>query len=431
MELLTLAEIDAELAQRGRELDKISATLLELDEHPGLVLLRGYPPAGVTATRWEPMRSALEGLWEDFGRVRTILDRARAIRAGKHRLSDAERAEVTGLLRDRAFEVARDPIPMSQRSLTGPAEKVRYVGLADTLDRMRAAYPRLAEFLDEVDAINSRVLSGLSPVQAQLDRLAGSSERAAGILADVADLLGLSATDPLSLTLPEIDTRIAALRARVTREADALAEALALASDWPAAIAETRSALDELGRLRERAAELRVEAETKIHTVPLPVRVDETPGLAAELSALALGSSGAPPQSGIGRTDPTVVHTFSVADIPAPPAGPGAPVRPSAPVRDATALLALRRRIAAAAAMLGGDLDLAQGLLDRRAELRGRLAAYEAKSARIGVGEDPDVLASSRVARDLLAHRPCDLAAATRAILDYQQAVARAAGRGA
>ena len=69
------------------------------------------------------------------------------------------------------------------------------------------------------------------------------------------------------------------------------------------------------------------------------------------------------------------------------------------------------------------DEQLAQGLLDRRSELTGRLTAYQAKAARLGLGEDPDLLASSRIAAGLLSRRPCDLRAVTRAITDYQQMI--------
>ena len=68
--------------------------------------------------------------------------------------------------------------------------------------------------------------------------------------------------------------------------------------------------------------------------------------------------------------------------------------------------------------------QLAQGLLDRRTELKGRLKAYEAKAARLGLAEDPDLLSSRRIATGLLSRRPCDLRAVTRAIVDYQQMLA-------
>jgi hypothetical protein len=88
---------------------------------------------------------------------------------------------------------------------------------------------------------------------------------------------------------------------------------------------------------------------------------------------------------------------------------------------DPAALLSLRRRIEAALRVAREDEELAQGLLDRRSELKGRLTVYQAKAARLGLGEHPDLLASGRIASGLLSRRPCDLRAVTRAITDYQQ----------
>ncbi|MGH3881629.1 MAG: hypothetical protein ACRDSK_31790, partial [Actinophytocola sp.] len=61
------------------------------------------------------------------------------------------------------------------------------------------------------------------------------------------------------------------------------------------------------------------------------------------------------------------------------------------------------------------------GLLDRRAELRGRLEAYRVKAARLGYGEDLALEKLHLRAQELLFTAPCDLAAATRALNRYQQ----------
>jgi hypothetical protein len=406
--ILSVAQIDTELAARGREVDAITATLLELDKHPGLTLVRGYPPTGVTATRWEPVRQMLDLMWEDFGRLQSILEQARAVRARRNKLTDTDRTELTRLLRERPYEVSRIPIPLGQRSLTGPNEQVLFVGIAETLDRMRTTFPTIADFLDAVDAINSRVLSGLTPIQAQLDQCgaditagrgaditvgrAGSTAELRAIADGVADLLSRSATDPLALTPADIDTRIAALADRLRRQAEALAELWALVADWPAAIADTRSRIDELRAIQDRAAGVRGEAQRKIRTAPLPVHPDRSPALYAESAALATG--------------PATTGTDA-----------------------AMALLELRRRIAVAIDAARADLQLAQGLLDRQAELRGRLAAYQAKAARLGVSEDQEVLSANRIAAGLLSGRPCDLAAVTRAIVDYRQVITEKSGR--
>ncbi|RJO78410.1 hypothetical protein D5S18_05820 [Nocardia panacis] len=377
---LTLTEIDRELATRTEEIDRVAATLLDLDKHPGLTLLRRFGPTGATLARWEPIRAALDLMWEDFGRMRAILDQAAATRGGKHRLTEPERAELTRLLRGRPHEAARTPIPLARRTVDGPSETVLFVGLADTLDRMRAYFPEIAEFLDEVDAANTRAGTGLAPLQERLDRL---GHPLPALSAEIADLLARSATDPLSLT--DIETRVAALTDRLSREAALLAELEALRADWPAAHAATATRLTALAAAVERAHQARIEAEHTIRTGPLPTHPDPTPGLRTELAAL---------------THP-----------------------------DAAALLALRRRIDAALAEADHDCELARGLLERRRELRGRLGAYQVKAARLGVGEDRDVLASHRIAQGLLARTPCDLAAVTRAVADYQQVIGAKSGR--
>ncbi len=135
----------------------------------------------------------------------------------------------------------------------------------------------------------------------------------------------------------------------------------------------------------QRAAQVRAHAEQAVLAGPIPVHTDAEPALRAELQSI---------------TTP-----------------------------DPAALLSLRRRIEAALRGAREDEELAQGLLDRRSELKGRLTAYEAKAARLGLGEDPDLLASNRIAAGLLSRRPSDLRAVTRAITDYQQLLVEKRGK--
>jgi hypothetical protein len=67
--------------------------------------------------------------------------------------------------------------------------------------------------------------------------------------------------------------------------------------------------------------------------------------------------------------------------------------------------------------------ELAAGLLERRDELRGRLGAHLALAVRLGIAEDAVIAARHRVAHDLLWTKPCDLGAATRALVTFQQSV--------
>ncbi|MGH3753817.1 MAG: hypothetical protein ACRDRP_14180, partial [Pseudonocardiaceae bacterium] len=92
-------------------------------------------------------------------------------------------------------------------------------------------------------------------------------------------------------------------------------------------------------------------------------------------------------------------------------------------------LAGLRAAAADAAAELRAAHGRATGLQDRRAELRGRFEAYRAKATRLGHAERPDALALDDRIRQLLWARPCDLAAATRALAAYQRLVRSGTGR--
>ena len=372
--VLSADEIDREIDSRTKEVAAMSTTLVELDNHPGLQHVRRYAPTGVTAQRWVAVEKSLAELWDDLGRMTSVLESVRTARSGDSRLDYDERAELTRLLREPSLEVSRHRVPFAERMITDPGETVVYVGLADTAGRMRAAYPAVAEFLDHVDSINSLIAKGLAPSQQKLDDagVAGPEE--------IGELLAVSASDPLSLSTREVEERIRVIADHVDRRSAELTELAALRSNWASALTATEARLDAVAAAVEQATAARAEAERTVVTGPIPVHPDPTPGLRAELRSIT-------------------------AAYPA-------------------ALQSLRKRVESAMRVARDDEELAQGLLDRRTELKGRLTAYQAKAARLGLGEDRDLLAASRTVADLLSRRPCDLRAATRAITDFQHRIA-------
>jgi chromosome segregation ATPase len=72
---------------------------------------------------------------------------------------------------------------------------------------------------------------------------------------------------------------------------------------------------------------------------------------------------------------------------------------------------------------------VAAALLRRRDELRGLLDAYQAKAARLGAAEDAELTRRYQRAAGLLWTAPCDLAAASAAVADYQRAILALGGR--
>ncbi|KAF0844887.1 hypothetical protein [Nocardia caishijiensis] len=383
--MLGTAEIDRELARRTAESTTVGSTLLELDRHPGIALVRRYPPEGETARRWAPVEKALGELWDDLARVRAILTEAETVR-GRGRIDDRARARLTELLRGRPHEIARIPVPLAQRGLTGPSETVVTVGIADCLERMHAAFAFVAPFAEEVAAVDRQVLDALAPLQQRVERADGALAAATEPLAA---LLRRAGTDPLGFAPGEIDSALASLTELIDTETTRNAEFLAVATDLPAAVEVLRARLADLADAQRAADDTAARAERKVDTGPIPPGGASASALLAELATL----SGEPIRS-------TVEH-----------------------------LLALRARAEDAAGATARRTELAQGLLDRRAELRGRLAAYRAKASRLGVAEERDVLAADRIASGLLTRTPCDLAAVTRAVADYRSIIGEKAGR--
>ena len=331
MDILSVSDIDRELASWTSQVGELSTTLVDIDNHPGLEHVRAYPPAGVTAERWAVIETTLAQLWDDLTSVTSTLQSAQGLR-GRRKLDDDDRAELTRLL--------------DSGGLT---------------DATRAACANVTEFLDAVDAINTKVAEGIAPLLKRLDDAGASTP------SEITDLLTVSATDPLSLRARDVDDRIVVLADRV-----------ALQLNWPESVAATLRCLDELRVTTDRAKQARIDAE-RVVIATFDAPADTEPELRATLDSMI---------------------TF-----------------------DPSALMSLQERIASTLRQMQLHEELAKGLVDRRAELQGRLKAYEAKAARLGLAEDPDLLSSHQIATGLLSRRPCELMAVTRAVADYQQLV--------
>src|SRR5689334_11217304 len=252
MKLLSSSEVDREIASRTVETAAMATKLVELDGHPGLTHVRIYPPTGVTAQRWAAVEKTLAQLWEDLESATSILASAKSVRGHRSQPGDSDCAELTRLLRE----------------------------LADLLPRMHSGYPVVIEFLDTVDAVNSLVAGRLVPSLRRLDAcgMVGPTEMAA--------LLALSATDPLSLTSRDIEERAQAIEVSIERQSVEFAELAAVQANWPAAVVEAGRQLDALHDAASQAVRLRSRVERVIRSGPLPVRDDAEPGLRAELRSM-------------------------------------------------------------------------------------------------------------------------------------------------
>jgi hypothetical protein len=395
--------LDAELARRVEAEGRMAAALVELENHPGHRLLSTVTPTGRTAERWASARDILAGLWQDFGTYQTVVAAARAVRARRARPGDRERAELRHLLGEPSIEVARTVVALPERRLTGAAEHVETVTLEQLSVRMDASFGEVSEVVVTCDAVHQAFPTRLAPLAERvlsarelvgdllLDGGDPDAAAVATLAAKIEDLGRACATDPLSLAGQSAAGVLTALDTEVTAVSARLAGLAAVRDGWADRLAELAATLREIDTLRGQEEQARQRAQELIADTGLAAPPDRLPVLRSQLAAVTV------------------------------PAGWSA---------RAAALEGLRAAADGAAGEMRAAHERATGLQDRRTELCGRFDAYRAKATRLGQAEHPDALALDERIRRLLWTRPCDLAAATRALAAYQRLVQAASGSG-
>ena len=354
------AALAAELTAHVDAEARMAASLVELERHPEFA---AGTCTGVTAERWTAASAILAALWADFAIYRDVLDDARARPTERRRL-----------LREAAVE------------LSG-GETITLDALAA---RMNTALREVGDVVTACEATHRAVFAALAPLAdraraalataRELDPQGVDTARLAGALADVERAL---VRDPLAFADRPVEDVLAPLADAIEPVTTRCAELVAVRDGWAARLADLETALTAAEALRADAERAGRRAQELIAGAD-PVAPDPLPPLRERLAAL--------------------------------PRIPGWPARAAA-VQD------LWAAVADTTAALRTAAVAAAGLVDRRSELRGRFEAYRAKATRLGVAERPDLLAAGDRVRDLLWTRPCDLAAATVALVEYQRLI--------
>ncbi|MFE0462627.1 hypothetical protein ACFW1A_25565 [Kitasatospora sp. NPDC058965] len=428
--VLSREEVDRELTRLSAEREAVESALLALQDHPGRRLLEGAALSGRTEERWQVASQGLSLLWTFFDRYSEALASARAVRSRRVRPSSPELAELSELLRGRAVTVSGAQLPDAARQLAGPARLVEQVSLAELMDRMNAWYATVLEVVSAADAVWSALPARIDLLLAELRRvatLAGSVGVRAGAhpLGDdlarleqqLTELRAEVLADPLALWRP---ARVPSQRGHESPTTVAAAQAAAAGAVDTERFDRAGRELDGIRVELEQLLRLRDEADERLHQVAdLLHRADATLGEARQ----ARGE---------------VLAKIAATEVPAVP-GPSGTLRDglhqAAELRQqglwhrlAPLLDALEEQSAQELQRARASLTEVTAPLAVRAELRGRLDAYKAMAARLGVAEDPEVIERYEKARWLLWSAPCDLRAAAAAVARFQQALRPAAG---
>ena len=396
--MISRQEADAALTGLGAAHDQIAAAMFALDQHPGLRLLRGGTLTGRTAERWPALSPEVDLVWAHFAALGDILEQARAVR-GRRRLDDPEWTELTRLLREPVVALGSDGLPVD-----GAATAVTSrLTIADLVQQLNKRVADLLAQLSEVDTSWTAVATAIAAVSKRIDEVValaaevGAAASVESLRAGLAEAERLDLGDPLDAApagrlRDATRSRLEALGAAADRTRRDLTELIRLREGWPQRRVALLSLLDELAAAEQGVAAAQQRATEKI----------EQPGL---------------------------------GEVPA-----AAPVlRARVPALDQLALDAQWGQLYAdlstveSSATRGRDRAIeltavADGLLARRDELRGRLEAYRAKAAARGLAEHEGLSACFTRAHDLLYVAPCDLRAATRAVHEYQQILASVEG---
>ncbi len=398
---MTREQAAAAAAAATAERDGIQANLLDLDGSFGKRLLDGATLTGVSKQRWEVAAADLAALWEIFTGYAAVVDRAAELLASGRRLGSAELAEITTLLNGPSVVLTRAPMPLPRRDLTDRGRSA--LTLAAALAEMKRSFASVTEVTAAAESVWNEAADGLIEIGSSLD---AAQEQAAG-LNDVAVTEALAAAgaelgrlrevlnaDPLALWQHgRIDTgRLERLRTQAAAAVARAGELARVRADARRRIAAARAAIAAVAAARQDAVTARERAAARIAVLPPPPA--ETGGLGVRVATLDTLQA-------TGRW-----------------------------TRLAAELDAIETEAAAAAERYRAAERAATALLGRREELRGLLDAYQAKAGRLGGAEDADLTARYQLARDLLWTAPCDLAAASAAVRDYQQVILALDGRG-
>jgi hypothetical protein len=392
------ATLDADLTAAEDAVARASASLVELEGHPGYDLLHPGGFTGVSAQRREETLATVAELHRDLDLYRRAVATAREARGSRSKPSAAELAAAHEALHGESVTVAEEAVPLQRRGLLGPTSEVTRTSADALLTRMTAAFDAATRVAAQVAAVWDAVAAQLGPADRSLDLLRADAASLPGAGVDVeawsGRLEGLRAavlTDPIAhagIAAPVDAAALAEIETGVADAREELREARALREDVDGRVAALTTRVDDLAARESAAAAVADEVARLVVAVPgLPVPQRRAPTLRAAVRDAAR-------EAHAGRWEAASAG-FAAASA-----------ELEAAIADAES----------GRAVLGG-------LLDRRAELRGRLGALRAKAGARGRAEDLALDALHSRAQELLWSAPCDLAAATVAVRAYQRAL--------
>ncbi|MFE3096845.1 hypothetical protein ACFXG1_23835 [Streptomyces sp. NPDC059248] len=408
-------EIDRALARLGAEHEAVESSLLALQDHAGRRLLEGAELTGVTRDRWAAAERSIALLWGYFEAYSAALTEIREIRSRRRWASREDLAELTDRLRGQGVTVpgAAAGAPDSLTPGT-PARLAERFTLGGLVERMNELYAASLDMVVTADAV-------WSALPARIDLLSAELQRTRSLAHSVGVRPG---EHPAGDDLEAITQELTLLRAQVISDPLAFwrpgARSSAPGGGRPDTDRYDRAAraLEDIRREIEAVLGVRQDSEERLVRLrDVLSRADRTLSEARAARGEVLAKIAATEVPAVGGP-PTALQERLVT---------AAEYRRHSQWHRLSPLLESLEREAEDELMRAREsLTAVTAPLAVRAELRGRLDAYKAKTSRHGLAEDPVLIERYDAARRMLWSAPCDLRVAEQAVLRYQRAAAEA-----
>jgi hypothetical protein len=425
---ITRDEADRLLATIGAVYDRLATAMYAIDSHPTLTYLRAAMYTGRTHQMREAMLFDVSVMWAQFTTIGDILEQSRALRA-QIRPSDARWVDLDRLLAGPIVAVDNAGLPVTV-SLAAGQRGGSPIGAAfiGSVPSAPTASPGPGRIVGTVRV--GDLAMGLQTRCAAANRRLEETGRAANAAAAAVSSLtaSMTAVSDLARALGD-DGAVAPLERRTALlHEQVLSDPLTYAPNGLPAAEIEQAATELAADLATALARLRTESGLRDS---YPSRIE---ALLADVDVLA--EEEAETAAAFDRA------TEKIAAPGLPPAPASAAVLRNR-VGELDGLHAQQqwRRLADDAATVRAATDraverarelrvAADGLVARRDELRGRLDGYRAKAATYRLDEHDDLGPLHVRARTLLYTAPCDLSAATKAVMAYQTTLAGLLGAG-
>lgn len=390
--------IDHALNRAQGEEVRFSLYLADLDQHVSHRLLRETNLVGRTRRRWDHAKTYVHDLWKVHDAFAAVLERATELR-GSERADGALQNVLTEILTGPSIEIRPEKQPPGEQH---PSEGgVERLTTAEAIARMESDFYEATEVISAVETVWDALYPRLSELEATWQEIGTLSDMVGLDEEEYEELRGrlrhserTVRQDPLRLVEDgRVDTSVLEeSRVLLERVRGELRDALRMRDSYAEGVERLNSAIDDVQETIERCVRLRQQVVMKIASpvaVSIPNPIPELRRGIAEMGELRTR----------GRW------------------------------RELGALLGgLQRKVHEAADNARESEANLTGLLERRAELRGRLNAYRAWAVRLGLA-DRERLSElhGQVHRELWA-TPCDLRAATVALASYLRVLQELSG---